>query len=527
MKRHLPTASAVLLPLLAATAAFWVARDGPAVAAFFAESTEPPAKPFREPDAGAKLTAVRHDLHGLARRRELAALLSTPSISVAERLRASGLGDGFYSAEVVSEMARHDPEGAWHLMLEQGRISKEVLQEWLRQEPQAIVTAIASVPSPQLRAELNHTLIDLLLHGDPAVASVIASNLSLLDPSSAAGGNLELANRLRILPPSASRDALLESIAGSAGANWLEVSHWATTLPPDLRTKIETRLAQRALTTEETSGPFLAWAQQWLSRDAPPDVQTRLGADYIRSLAATNPDAAMTWAGTHLSGFPLAEATGQVVAARFATDPDAAFELVSALPPGGVQSLAATRIAEQWFKIDPTATLLWWNDFPHTREGPSQFLTLSSEWALSQPQQFRQFLDDPSTPALPLTVITGGIGELFHNDPGGTIDWLASLQGDNRDPALNWAFSAWAVNDPEAAAARLSYQPDLLTTEDTRTVAKYFYLQGSDHAPAVNWVASLPEGAIRDSTAATVREWISGESGMTTAQKQSLLSKLP
>lgn len=539
MKRRNDLLKNVGMPLLVAAMAYggtrlivlWTTR-APAenAASNLPRSTRPP-------DAGELLRAAKYDLHGLARRRAMVDLASTPSLGALERLRSSGKANGQLPEPVIQACAARDPEATWRFLIGGGDAAtaaqaRIVLTEWLKKDPEAFSGMLRTTSGFSDRRAIAEAAMGFLEGPDDTLAAAAMKHFEVLvsiDPNLA----LILADtgperdrflaRLLTLTPSNARDRIWAGIADRwLAKDWLAATTWAESLPADSRRQIEARFTEKAFASKNPDdGPLVVWAVKWLSRKAASGDVARLGPLYVKALAKTQPDEALEWAGEHLSGYPLAQAMGSIAATRFTTDPDAAKEMVASLSAGGTQQTAAAAITMAWAKTDPVGAVSWWLEFPHDTNGPTEFTRLRSQLTKAQLEEFSTYALAPETPALPSILASLAVN---YENPASTVDQVESASGANRERILTSAISYWANQDPAAAAARLTESPDLLSAPRAKRITDQWYQ--SDRQAAVAWAAELPDDDIRGGIGSSLREKISQDPALNPKQKRALIEKL-
>ncbi|MFD0892634.1 hypothetical protein KBB96_14515 [Luteolibacter ambystomatis] len=539
MKRRNGFLKTVALPLLVAALAYEGTRLIVRWTSPTPAETGSPDLPrsTRPPDAGEILRTAKNDLHGLARRRAMVELASTPSLGALERLRSSGRANWQLPDPVVQACAARDPEATWRFLIGGGDAAitshaQIVLTEWLKKDPEAFTGILRVTSGFSDRRSIAEAAMRFLEGTDDTLAAAAMKHFEILvsiDPdlanslTSTGPERDRFLSRLLALKPSNARDRIWAGIADRwLAKDWLAATTWAESLPAESRRQIEARFTETAFASKNPDdGPLVMWAVKWLSRKASSGDVSRLGPLYVKALAQTQPDEALEWAGSHLSGYPLAQAMGSIAATRFATDPDGAREMVANLAAGGTQQTATAAIAMAWARTDPVGAVSWWLEFPHDSNGPTEFTRLRSQLTKAQLEEFSAYALEPETPALPSILASLAVN---YENPVSTVDQVEPATGANRERILTSAVSYWATQDPAAAAARLTESPDLLNTTRAKRITDQWYQ--SDRAATVAWAAGLPDEEIRGSLEASLREKISQDPVLNPKQKRALIDKL-
>jgi hypothetical protein len=503
-----------LPPLFACLLAFFAAR--------YFRTTQDSSSPDGMAASIAGMFSKRGEPRGLARQTGRLAARDFGSVASLDRLHRAGSLSQHDLRNAIREAAGRDPEGAWewieenYPLHERNEFLQIVASVWFRTDPAAALAQISTVDFFE-RAKLSELLIGKLSEGSPEEKAAVAKHLdelvdylgnSSLGPGlpepSQAGADL-----LMSLPEGRSRDFLLRQFA----AIWLfrdfaTASAWLKQAPEPLRTSTMEQFATRALHAGSATAESRNAALAWLRDEAPVPMRKRLGTSLAAALAATDPKAAMEWAGQNLSSRQLADATQGIVSKLAATDLSAARGIVEELPPGTGRNLAAASIAKHWVKSEPSAAIRWWlanTGEDHLKDGNilGEASDIGNIWAGADPQSFRDFLADPGSPALPPATIGSAVAHLM-KDREGTFDWIATLPAERREPVLKTAYTRWALDSPAEAAAAFESRPELATREGARQIAYFWYRK--DPSGAAGWVAGLPWGGLRESALAGLRK---------------------
>jgi hypothetical protein len=504
-----------LSPLFACLLAFFAARHF--------RTTQDPSSPDGMVAGISGMFGKRSEPRGLARKTERLAARDFSSIASLDRLHRAGSLSPDDLRNAIREAAGRDPEGTWEWIDEnypihqKTELLKIVASVWFNADPAAALARISTVDFYE-RSRLAGILISKLSDGSTEEKATVAKHLDpLIDYLGNSTSDLTLpepspagADLLMSLPEGRSRDILLQHFASI----WLlrdlaTASAWLDQVPEPLRTSTMEQFATRALNAgSSATAASRNAAIAWLRDEAPVAIKKRLGTSLASAIAATDPKAAMEWAGQNLSSRQLADATKGIVSKLAATDLPAARGIVEGLPPGTGRNLAAASIAKHWVESEPSAAIHWWlantgEDYLKDANIQEEASDIGNAWAAADPQSFRDFLAAPGSPDLPPAIISSAVTRLM-KDREGTFDWIATLPAERREPVLKTAFTRWALDSPAEAAAAFDSRPELATGECARQIAYFWYRK--DPSGAAGWVSGLPWGGLRESAMTGLRK---------------------
>lgn len=409
--------------------------------------------------------------------------------------------------------------------------SNLVFNEWFKADPDAAIAAFKDV-NAEFRSSVASALMGHLL---TAEGPKLQKLLAVIDDLVAAGGRLwyggpqtssgEHAARVLSFPPSRGRDALVQNLVqGWVDQDWKAATAWTATLEEPLKSTITAGLASSVFHSgiypgvNARNGPAaaalqdkLAWAREWMTTSASPEVRIKLGPQFVSALATIDPAAALTWAQDNLHARPLSKAVADVVKKQVAGQPAEIRAMIDQLPPGGMKQQAAfaavtepSRDSVEWLLGQADKKAFEWG-------------TVGSQWGFKQPEAFRDFLSDRDFKDLPNTLIQGGLGSLVRKDAAGTMDWAAKQPDAGFAEA---AFQQWEYEDIARAAAWAKEHPSAANKLSRlgATAGRYFRQSPKE---AVEWAASLIPGPARDASVSALREQIQ-KSPIADAEKTAL-----
>ncbi|QJE95812.1 hypothetical protein [Luteolibacter luteus] len=306
------------------------------------------------------------------------------------------------------------------------------------------------------------------------------------------------AGRIQSLPEGEAKDRIASAYASA----WIEKDPqaaivWLRQLGPDLRGRVIERFSGDLLAKPADHDPqAMAVTMEWLEKEATPTARARLGADFCASLAESDPAAALSWASSHLSSGPLAEATGKITALMMRRDPASARAAVESLPPGGMKHRAASEVATRWAGTAPEEAVSWWMQNVAKSEWDRSSDGIGMAWYQSAPQSLLDHIRNPEASDLPEGIATTAARELFRQDKVAAFDWIETVPASRRDALFDAVYHSWAWQAPGEAAAFLETRPELATPELSRKIVEAWY--DREPSAAIAWVAQLPWGGTRE-----------------------------
>jgi hypothetical protein len=386
------------------------------------------------------------------------------------------------------------------------------LQAWIAQDPEA---ALAYVRQLEPGADYTQGVLMVLSaigRTDPDRALVLATEMvktreqraiySALFAQLAATDPATAVSRLALVPAGEARDNALRAVADG----------WAHSDLP----------------------AALAWAQKLDAKDRTPAMESVLS-----TLLATDPLRAIDLAQQTLGGAAFERTLVTALQVLTQTDPKAAASLVSTLAPGQVQQEASFAVARALAVESPTEAVTWAQTLPPGDLRGKVLNNILDIWAsqdaLAAGQYVLQMSVGQEQAAAHLATLLAGnptqavawVQSLVNaparqaaqvnlasawaqQDPAAAARWAGSLPVDVRTQALNGALSYWALQDSDAAR---NYIFGL--TGDTQTSAAAHLapaLAQRDPVAAIAWTQTLPTADARDAalTAAYAR-WLNND----------------
>lgn len=264
------------------------------------------------------------------------------------------------------------------------------------------------------------------------------------------------------------------------------------------------------------------------------DAGLRLEAQDSLAWAAAGgalpPEEAIAWITANVSGRTMAGAVQLVIRNLAETDPLRAARVVADLPLGRSYQSGLTTLASSWAGSDPVGAYRWLQEIPAGAERQRAFSAFSRSFAEANPDRAIRFLAEVSDPAERATLVRDVAAQIADDDPAAALRWSDAIQDDAlRQEAQRSVILAWTEQNPVAVARFVLERTDLnLSSSEFRRIGSAYAARdpagagewifalpaevqprvvdmvvrewvGSDAYAASEWVANLPEGAVRES----------------------------
>ncbi|MEO6245722.1 MAG: hypothetical protein ABIQ12_09820 [Opitutaceae bacterium] len=337
------------------------------------------------------------------------------------------------------------------------------LERLLARDPQAAAAALRRAPrGPEFTQGL-YAVLDALAPRDPAASLALAAELAQNREELA--GYSVLFDRFAREDPRAAAERLALAPAGAARENAVRAiaSVWSRAEPD----------------------AALAWAERL------PDAALRSAAveTILADLAERDPRSAIELARRSLRPPALERTLFRALENLTATEPGAAAPLVTLLPPGELQTMAAAGVARALAEGDVPAALAWVQTLPVDLTRRTALHGVLTSWVRRDPAAAaRHVLDLPPGPELELAA--GHLAPFLATNPAAAIRWADALP----DPAARAAAQAqiasnWAQREPiKAVHWAASLPADPLRPDALGGAFSHWLLQ--DAAAARAWLES-------------------------------------
>ena len=232
-------------------------------------------------------------------------------------------------------------------------------------------------------------------------------------------------------------------------------------------------------------GAAFAWAE------ALPDAALRSAAveTALGDLAQRDPRQAIEIARRSLRPPALERTIFSALQRLGSTDPNAAAPLVAILPPGDLQTMAASHVARMLAERDVTAALAWVQTIPVDLTRWMAFNNVLTTWVQrDRTAAARHVLEMP--PGQGTEFAASHLAQFLASDPADAILWAAALPDENTRNAANAQIaSSWAQSAPaEAVRWAATLNEDPMRPNALGGALTYWMLH--DAAAATAWLES-------------------------------------
>ena len=145
-----------------------------------------------------------------------------------------------------------------------------------------------------------------------------------------------------------------------------------------------------------------------------------------------------------------------IISAVAENDPARAAQMTFRLS-GEAQTAAATSIISQWAASDPQAAGSWAASFPEGKTRDQVFENLINRWAKSDPAAAASWLGNLSDSPSRDQAVSAFTNRISSSDPQAAVQWAATISNDSlRDSQMESTARAWLKADPRNASTWIS-----------------------------------------------------------------------
>ena len=208
------------------------------------------------------------------------------------------------------------------------------------------------------------------------------------------------------------------------------------------------------------AGRNLQQAADWLGQT---DVvlRRRLSPAFVEAWAKVDPNSALAWCETNLTGSSLAQTLGGIVNGVAQRNVKAAAEFVSRMKLSTARAEAAAVVAKHWFpgwrsgKPAPTEAITWLAklDPASTKRVLEQ---VQWKWSNGDPKTMARVLATLESERVPRSADLNVARALSWQNPQEAFDWANQLPADRAPAASREAYAEWRQSQPELAKKWLS-----------------------------------------------------------------------
>ncbi|HEX2749943.1 MAG TPA: hypothetical protein VHM91_18180 [Verrucomicrobiales bacterium] len=465
---------------------------------------------------------------------------------------------------LLAQWADLDPAAAlaWAGTLTNPRLAQvrsQVLNAWARKEPEKALALARKISNASERDAALEGVANAIAATDPRRALSLMSSVKsrngdyryyTLFTSWAASDPAAAHAAARNMPPGPGRTYALRAVFGTWGAEDPAAAHAAAMAMPDSGARQQA--IQSVFESWASSDPQGALA----AFKAVPKGQMRIETlgRIFATWAGSDPNAAAA-AVTGLSRNERMNAISQISSVWASTDHQAALAWAKTLPPKEGGEYAISNVLGNMARADGPAAAAVLQDLPATLRR-SQLSQVVDNWANYDREgalAYARSLDRPQDKAAALaacvnrmdfseaTEINAILAELpqgqqrqqalrslaenrAYYDPGGTLDWLATLSENDRNAALrNGSLYQLASGDPKKAAEILKSTPEL-ASQPGQWGAIASQLASEDPLSALAWAEAVETPAARKQSIDRVMESWARENGPDALAKAQSLS---
>src|SRR6266540_771272 len=211
------------------------------------------------------------------------------------------------------------------------------------------------------------------------------------------------------------------------------------------------------------AGRDIQQAAAWLA-EADVTIRRRLSPAFVEAWAKVDPNNALAWCESNLTGSSLAQTLGSIVNSVAQSNLMAAAEFVTSMKLSPARAEAAAAVAKNWFpawrsgKPAPTDALTWLAglDPASTRRALEQ---VQWKWSNGDPKSMAEFLATIESDKVPRSADLNVARSLTRQSPPEAFVWASRLPTDRSLAASREAFAEWRHSQPELAKKWLNDLP--------------------------------------------------------------------
>lgn len=242
-------------------------------------------------------------------------------------------------------------------------------------------------------------------------------------------------------------------------------------IPPDILARASTDFAgaldlaktlprgERSAAVEALLRSMLESRPEWVSRELPTSglpysTRMEISRDLVKSWP--DPQKALHWADTTLTGIARGRVLAEALARLIVTSPDSATTFMDRMPAGKVRDEAFNRMMVAWEQVDLPAALRYAQSTPDDPAAVQHVEWIYGMMAQREPAAAEAILrESPGDERLGMMAALLAVGRAREEGPAAAIAWAVDLPGLPGQRARKSALTEWAKTAPEAAAAYL------------------------------------------------------------------------
>jgi hypothetical protein len=338
--------------------------------------------------------------------------------------------------------------------------------EWARRDPEAAVAALQGTNHLGTREAWRFNVAGYLVEKDPERGLRALSEWGIDNFAPLMSG----VARWAAADPRHATDVVLAYPAGytsqlaieTIGKEWARVDpagamEFASLKPGPLATALASTVLK------SWAGRNIEQAADWLAR-ADATTRHRLSPAFVEAWAKTDPNSALAWCESNLTGSSLAQTVGTVVNGAAQRDLLAAAGFVTSMKVSPARAEAAAAVAKNWFpgwrsgKTVPAAAIAWMTglDAASARRALEQ---VQWKWSNGDPRSMAEFVATVGSDIVPPSADLNVARALARQNPPDAFAWASRLPAARGLAAGREAFAEWRHSQPESALKWLNDLP--------------------------------------------------------------------
>jgi hypothetical protein len=229
-------------------------------------------------------------------------------------------------------------------------------------------------------------------------------------------------------------------------------------------------------------------------------LREELRAHVARRWADVDPLAAAQWVaewphGTYFDASTWEHTVHWLSGRLMAEHPDAAGDLLGALPAGPAKRELLAQLMRQWRESDFDAALAWARELSDSADRQHALLQLGHRWAVADPAAAVAFAE--TLPAKQDPLLAAFASQWVQRDAAAAAEWAAALPaGVRREKVIGSMAAAWSAQDPRSAVEfvlQLGAGPE----QSAAAISVVSAWAAVEPAAMAQWVEQFPPGRDR------------------------------
>jgi hypothetical protein len=399
-------------------------------------------------------------------------------------------------ATLYAEMLK--PDGAPGTLSQRWTLSESLFEEWIKNDPEAVVKAMNEVPKFSGLDNMRHSVVNSLMKTDVenGLRAMHEWNISnyLPDMKHVAAWAARDPKHAAEVAVKYSRGYASQEALKQIGKVWANSDpeggmNFAATLEHSARASLGPEIMR------SWAAKDLEAAARYTAAQTDIGFRNGLAQGLVSAWAKSDPGAALDWSEENLRGVARTEAISGIVKAAAEKDLTTAGEIVAGMEAGATQNRAAASLFEVWFnkgKDQREAAFEWLAALPDKEARSAAFERVQWNWMWQDPKGVRDFVTGPHGEMASQSMIHQVARNQAGKNPEAAMEWASKLPKDRIADARNAVLENWIQIRPESAA---NFARKLPSGEERdraiRTVTQHFSWQAPEQAGT--WLRSLSE----------------------------------